>query len=91
MHIANIHQGASAPTDGARPFDPAEWLARYVELGGGYTVSPASVCLHWSLRITAQERDALAQHERPLRRDLTKREAVKSLLLASSPKEALPC
>lgn len=91
MHIANIHQGASAPTDGARPFDPAEWLARYVELGGGYTVNSESVWLHWSLRITEQERDALVQHERPLHRDLTKREAVKSLLLASNPKEALPC
>ena len=89
MHIANNTQGASAPTDGARLFDPAAWLARYVELGGGYTVSPTSICLHWSLRITEQERDALVQHERPLRRDLTKREAVKSLLLASSPKEAV--
>ncbi|KKW89414.1 hypothetical protein [Sphingobium chungbukense] len=91
MHIANSIQGASAPTDGARLFDPAEWLARYVELGGGYTVNPTSVCLHWSLRITEHERDALAQHERPLRRDLAKREAVKALLLASSPKEALSC
>ena len=88
MHIENNFQGASAPTDGARLFDPAEWLARYVELGGGYTVSPTSVCLHWSMRITEQERDALVQHERPLRRDLAKRDAVKSLLTASSPKEA---
>lgn len=91
MHIANANQGASAPTDDLRLFDPVEWLARYVELGGGYTVSSTSVCLHWSLRIAEQERDALAQHERPLRRDLAKRDAVKSLLLASSPKEALPC
>ena len=89
MHVANNIQGALAPTDGARLFDPAEWLARYVDLGGGYTVSPTSVWLHWSLRITEQERDALVQHERPLLRDFVKREAVKSLLLASSSKEAV--
>lgn len=91
MHIANNIQGASAPIHGARVFDPAEWLARYVELGGGYTVTDESVWLHWSLTITEAEQAALIIHERPLRSDLAKREAVKSLLLASSPKEALPC
>ncbi|GAY19718.1 hypothetical protein [Sphingobium fuliginis] len=91
MHIANNIQGASAPTDGARPFDPADWLAHYVELGGGYTVNPDSVWLHWSLTISEAERHALQAHEMPLRCDMTKRDAVKSLLLASSPKEALSC
>ena len=89
MHIANNILGASAPTDGACLFDPAEWLARYVELGGGYTVNNDSVWLHWSLKITEEEQHALVTHEMVLRRDVTKREAVKSLLLASSPKEAV--
>ena len=88
MHIANNIQGASAPTDGACLFDPAAWLARYVELGGGYTVNSDSVWLHWSLDITDAERETLRAHEMPLRRDLAKRDAVKSLLTASSPKEA---
>jgi len=89
MHIANNIQGASAPTDGARPFDPSDWLARYIELGGGYTVNNDGVWLHWSLKITEEEQQALVTHEMALRRDLAKREAVKSLLLASSPKEAV--
>lgn len=31
----------------ASPFNPAAWLALYVELGGGYTVNCVGVCLHW--------------------------------------------
>lgn len=89
MHIANSIQGASAPTEGARHFDPAEWLARYVELSGGYTITNDGVWLHWSLKITEEEQQALFAHETALRLDLTKREAVKALLLASSPKEAV--
>lgn len=80
MHIAGINPGAPAPITPLCPFDPAEWLARYVELGGGYTVSPNGVVLHWSLRITEEEREALAVHERPLRRSLALREAVKAYL-----------
>lgn len=91
MHIAGIHQGAPAPIVPIRPFDPAAWLARYVELGGGYTVSPNGVVLHWSLRITEEERSALVQHERPLRRNLIMREAVKSYLMAHTAAEADPC
>ena len=72
-------------------FNPATWLARYVELGGGYTVSPNGVVLHWSLRITEEERCALVQHERPLRRDLVMREAVKSYLASHTAAEADPC
>ena len=88
MHIANNIQGASAPIPGACLFDPASWLARYVELGGGYTVSPNGVVLHWSLRITEKERQALVQHERPLRRDLIARETVKAYLASHTAAEA---
>ena len=59
MHIANNIQGASAPSDGARPFDPADWLARYVELGGGYTANPNGVVLHY--HDTGGERPANAK------------------------------
>lgn len=88
MHIVGINQGVSAPIVPLRPFDPATWLARYVELGGGYTVSPNGVILHWSLRITEEERRALVQHERPLRRDLVMREAVKAYLASDTLMEA---
>ena len=89
MHIANNIQGASAPTEGARLFDPAQWLARYIELGGGYTVNNDSVWLHWSLGISDAERDALRAHEIPLRRDMAKRDCVKAFLTSSSAKEAV--
>ena len=83
MHRLLIH--------GATSFSPASWLARYVELGGGYTVSPNGVILHWSLRITEEERRALVQHERPLRRDLVMREAVKAYLANHSARQVEPC
>ena len=91
MHIANIQQGASAPTVPLRPFDPAAWLARYVELGGGYIVNGVGACLHWSLRITEEERTALIVHERQLRRDGARREAVKAYLASMVVQEAEPC
>jgi hypothetical protein len=91
MHIANFHQGAAAPTIPLRSIDPAAWLARYVELGGGYTVSSNGVMLHWSLNITEEERRALVQHERPLRRDLIMREAVKAYLASHAAVEVDPC
>lgn len=91
MHIAGIIQGTPVPIAPLRPFDPAAWLAHYVELGGGYTVSPTGVILHWSLRITEEERQALVQHEHPLRRDLVKREAVKAYLASHTCTEAEPC
>lgn len=88
MLIESNIQGASAPIPGACLFDPAAWLARYVELGGGYTVSPNGVILHWSLRITEEKRQALVQHERPLRRDLAMRETVKAYLTSHTMMEA---
>jgi hypothetical protein len=94
MHIAGINQGAPAPIVPVVPmvpFDPVTWLARYVELGGGYTVSPNGVVLHWSLRISEEERRALVQHERPLRRDLVMREAVKAYLVTHTATEGDPC
>ena len=81
----------SAPIGAVSAVDAAAWLARYVELGGGYTVSPNGVILHWSLRITEDERRALVQHERPLRRDLVMREAVKSYLSSRTMTDAEPC
>ena len=88
MHIANNIQGASAPSDGARPFDPADWLARYVELGGGYTANPNGVVLHWSLKITEAERQALVRHERPLRHNLAMQDTVKAYLASHTAMEA---
>ena len=73
------------------PFDPAAWLAVYVDLGGGYCVTADGVWLHWSLKITEAEHEALAAHEMPLRRDLEKRNAVKALLLAQHTKGEASC
>ena len=70
----------SAPIGAVSAVDAAAWLARYVELGGGYTVSPNGVILHWSLRITEDERRALVM-----------REAVKSYLSSRTMTEAEPC
>lgn len=80
-----------APIYAAGGFNPAAWLARYVDLGGGYTVNSGGICLHWSLRITEAERAALVAHERPLRRDRERREAVKAYLASMMAQEAEPC
>ncbi|QHD65758.1 hypothetical protein GS397_00850 [Sphingobium yanoikuyae] len=86
-----ITPGASAPNHGARPFDPSSWLMAYVGLGGGYTVTGTSCCLHFPNSLTQTEQSALAAHQLPLLADPAKREAVRAYLTARSPKEVLSC
>lgn len=74
------NSGASALSHPARPFNPAAWLALYVELGGGYTVNCAGVCLHWPRHMSGLERTALVAHEMPLKSDRSKQEAVRDYL-----------
>jgi hypothetical protein len=81
--------GASAPNHGARPFDPADWLASYVEMGGGYTVTGASCCLHSLWGLSRAEQTALAAHQLPLLADPEKREAVRAYLTSGCPMETL--
>lgn len=87
MHIEN-KSGASAPTPSSRPFDPAAWLALYVELGGGYTVNSIGACLHWPSNISQQERAWLSEHKRQIRADRARQIAVRDYLASLSPREA---
>jgi hypothetical protein len=34
----------------APAFEPVEWLARYINLGGGYSVVGDAIWLHWLIR-----------------------------------------
>ena len=77
----------AAPISAVSAVDAAAWLTRYVELGGGYTVGPSGLIMHWSLRTTEEERRALVQQERALRRDMAMREAVRSYLASRTPME----
>jgi hypothetical protein len=61
-------------------FDPCEWLARYVELGGGYAMVGDAVWLHWLLNGAAEEA-AILSHERIVRGDADRRNAVKALIM----------
>lgn len=67
-------------------FDPAQWLARYVDLGGGYSVIGDAVWLHWSIKGDVDEA-ALRAHERGVRFDPLQRDAVKAIILAGVGKE----
>ncbi|RYM11013.1 hypothetical protein [Sphingobium cupriresistens] len=88
MDMANT-SGASAPNHGARLFDPAEWVASYVDLGGGYTVTGASCCLHSVRGLSWAEQAALAAHQLPILADPSKREAVRAYLTSGCLMEAL--
>ena len=83
MHIANTIQGTSTPIDDVRPFDPAAWLARYVELGAGYTVRDSNVWLGWSMDVPKDRQAEICAHIRLLRHDLEKHQAIKTLLIAT--------
>lgn len=61
-------------------FDPGQWLARYVELGGGYAMVGDAVWLHWLLNGTAEEA-VIRSHERIVRGDADRRNAVKALIM----------
>lgn len=61
-------------------FDPAHWLARYIDLGGGYSVVGDAIWLHWSLNGDVDEQ-ALRAHEAAVRRDPANHASVKTLIL----------
>lgn len=86
MDIAET-SGALAPSLSTRLFDPAQWLAVYVELGGGYSVSSRGAYLHWPRDISRQERSWLFEHERQIRADVTRQTAVGDYLASLCPRE----
>lgn len=61
-------------------FDPADWLARYIDLGGGYSVVSDAIWLHCSLNGDVDEQ-ALRAHEAAVRRYAVNHAAVKALIL----------
>lgn len=69
----------------ARPFDPAQWLAQFVAMGGRYANTSAGIWIDGPAEL-----DFLALQNEVLR-DADKREAVKAHILARTPQEALPC
>lgn len=85
MDIANT-SGASAPTSSARLFDPAQWLARFVSMGGMYLYNGAQIWIGGP-----PEMEALVPISNEVLRDNAKREALKAHILATMPREALPC
>lgn len=67
------------------PFDPARWVASFVELGGFYSVMPESkVWLGWSLDMPRETLDALQQHEALLGQHSFRRAAVKAHIMAGA-------
>ncbi|WP_010339562.1 hypothetical protein [Sphingobium yanoikuyae] len=78
-----LNQQAVAP---AHAFDPNHWLARYIDLGGGYSVVGDAIWLHWSLNGDVDEQ-ALRAHEAAVRRDPANHAAVKTLILHRSSRE----
>lgn len=87
MRIAENRQRTSANTPSLHPFSPATWLARYVELGGGYSLVGDAIWLHWLLSRDVDE-TAIVDHERILRGRPDRREAVKALILENVSQEA---
>ncbi|MAM37252.1 MAG: hypothetical protein CL949_01810 [Erythrobacter sp.] len=69
-------------------FDPAAWLARYVELGGGYSVVGDAIWLHWLLSVAVDEA-AIQAHERVLRGRPDWRNAVKALIMQRVAREVV--
>ena len=69
-------------------FSPANWLSRYVELGGGYAIVGDAVWLHWSLKGDVDEA-AIKAHERTLRRDPARHDAVKALIMERASREVV--
>jgi len=61
----------------------AAWLARYVALGGGYTVQENRVSLGWSMDLDHERLVELCAHVRSLRKLPAMRDAVVARLTAA--------
>ncbi len=85
MDICTNRNGASAPFHPARPFDPAEWLARFVAAGGRYANTSSGV---WIFSPADCEPLAIQQE---IAVSTERREAVTAHISATTTREALPC
>lgn len=85
MDIA-INSGALAPNPSARPFDPAQWLARFVTMGGIYINTGQKVWVGGPPQIRE-----LVAVLREVAGDDAKREALRAHILTITAQEAMPC
>lgn len=69
-------------------FDPHQWVARYIELGGGYAIVGDAIWLHWLLTSDVDEA-AIKAHERVLHGPPDWRNAVKALIMAQAAREMI--
>ena len=80
------------PTATVQPCPPtfcaAEWLARYTELGGSYSMVGDTIWLHWLISADIDEL-AIRAHERLLRGRPDRRDAVKALIMESVSREVV--
>ncbi len=85
MDIHTNRNGASAPSHPARPFDPAEWLARFVAAGGRYANTSSGV---W---IFSRANCASLAIQREIAGSPERHEAVTAHISATTTREVLPC
>lgn len=85
MDMHSNRNGASAPSHPARPFDPAEWLARFVAAGGRYANTSSGV---WIFSRPNCESLAI---QREIAGNKALLSAVTDHIAATTTREALPC
>lgn len=85
MDIHTNRNGALAPSHPARPFDPAEWLARFVAAGGRYANTSSGV---W---IFSRANCASLAIQREIAGNIALFSAVTDHIAATTTREALPC
>ena len=85
MDICTNRNGASAPFHPARPFDPAEWLARFVAAGGRYANTSSG---GWIFSPADCEALAIQQE---IAGNIALFSAVTDHIAATTTREALPC
>lgn len=85
MDIHANRNGASAPSHPARPFDPSEWLARFVAAGGRYANTSSGV---W---IFSPADCAPLAIQKEIAGNAALQSAVTDHIAATTTREALPC
>jgi len=85
MDILSNTNGTSAPSHAARPFDPAEWLARFVAAGGRFANTSSGV---W---IFSRANCASLAIQREIAGNAVLLNAVTDHIAATTTREALPC
>ncbi|MDR7155365.1 hypothetical protein J2W40_002192 [Sphingobium xenophagum] len=85
MDIFSNRNGVSAPFHATRPFDPAEWLARFVAAGGRYANTSSGIWI-----FSPADRAPLAIQQE-IAGNPAWRDAVTAHISTTTTREALPC